>query len=163
MEMLVANISTLGSNPLAWGIAALAAAKTLLSAVLIFRCPIHRGLIEVTEEMSSKARSATFHAPASFLFLVLIGMGLATGGLYMLADTQYGGLAIVAAVVGVFLFMTEPSRLTVINARNAVYASSSEGGEALALARDSMKGAYISRMFIELTITLAVFAALYFF
>lgn len=162
MEMLLSNLANLGHNPVAWAVAALAAAKTLMSLFLLFRCPVHRGMVDVTPEMAHDAAAHRFNPPASFLALVLLGMALAVGGLYMLADSQYGALALGAMVIGTFIFVTEPSRLTVIGNMNAVFAATPKGGEDLDLARDSLKNARRQRMLMELTITLAVFATLYF-
>lgn len=160
MEALLENLAALGHNPLAWAVAALAAVKTLASAFDLFRCPILRGLAEVTPEMAREAAGRRFAPPPGYLALMLSGIALAIGGLYMLADTRFGAVALGAMVIGTFLFMTEPTRLAVVNARSAVFAASPSGGEALSLAREALRHAYRNRLAYEATITLTVIATL---
>ena len=87
---------------------------------------------------------------------------LAIGGLYMLQDSEYGGLALGAIVVGVFIFMTEPMRLQVIGAKTGVFASTLGDGDQTKLARDQLGYAYRERAIYEAVIALAVVGVLYF-
>ena len=87
---------------------ALAGAKAISSIVMIFFCKIRTGEYQPSEAEARDAANSVFAPPKSFLFLLVFGMALAIGGLYMLADARYGGLALGAMVIGVFIFMTEP-------------------------------------------------------
>lgn len=162
MEVLIDNISDLGANPFAWLVAALAGIKATISIIMIFFCKVKSGEYQPTEAQAREAASAVFNPPISFLLLLVFGMALAIGGLYMLADATYGGLALGAMVIGVFMFMTEPARLQVIGAKTAVYASSLGSSEENELARGALGQAYSERATYETVIALAVFGILIF-
>ena len=162
MEMLLDNLSGLGSNPFAWAVAALAGLRALFTIYTSRTCPIKSGEYQVSREEAVEAANTVFNPPRSFLFLVLFGIALAIGGLYMLQDSEYGGLALGAIVVGVFIFMTEPMRLQVIGAKTGVFASTLGDGDQTKLARDQLGYAYRERAIYEAVIALAVVGVLYF-
>ncbi len=80
----------------------------------------------------------------------------------MLQDSQYGGLALGAIVIGVFIFMTEPTRLQVIGAQTGVFASTLGDESQTKLAREQLGHAYRERAIYETVIALAVVGVLYF-
>ncbi|MEM7269819.1 MAG: hypothetical protein AAF401_11265 [Pseudomonadota bacterium] len=162
MEMLLTNLSELGSNPFAWGVAALVVLKAGFTTAQTVFCPLAKGTANISAEASEVAQKTVFNPPLSFLFLVLFGMILAAGGLYMLADLTYGAIALGVIVVGMFLILTEPARLQVVGAQTGVIATAQMDGEAPVLARQSLKGAYVQRNIYELIIAVAVVAALWF-
>ena len=163
METMLANVAALSADPKAWAIAALVVLKAAHSIFLSFRCPVMRGTLNVTEQMISEAKNYKFKPPASYLFMMLGGVALAIIGLYMLNDTQYGPLALIALVVGIFMFMTEPSRLFVNGTKTEVFATTGAEGDANELARDRLRGAHIERAIYEAIIAIAVVGTLYFF
>ena len=162
MEMLLDNLSGLGTNPFAWAVAALAGLRALITIFTARTCPIRSGEYQVSREEAVEAANTVFNPPRSFLFLVLFGIALAIVGLYMLQDSKYGGLALGAIVVGVFIFMTEPMRLQVIGAKTGVFASTLGDGDQTKLARDQLGYAYRERAIYEAVIALAVVGVLYF-
>ena len=91
MEMLLDNLSGLGSNPFAWAVAALAGLRALLTIYTSMTCKIRSGEYRVSRDQAIEAANTVFNPPRSFLFLVSFGIALAIGGLYMLQDSEYGG------------------------------------------------------------------------
>lgn len=162
MEMLLDNLSGLGANPFAWAVAALAGMRALFTIYTSMTCRIKNGEYPVSREEAVEAANTVFEPPRSFLFLVSFGIALAIGGLYMMQDSEFGGLALGAIVIGVFIFMTEPTRLQVIGAQTGVFASTLAGEEQVKLAREQLKYAYRERAIYETVIALAVVGVLYF-
>lgn len=163
METILANVATLSEDPKAWVIAGLVVLKALHSFFLRFRCPVMRGTIEVTETMVADAKAYKFRPPPSFLFIMLGGVALAVIGLYLLNDTQFGPLALIALVVGVFMFITEPTRLFVNASKMEVFATTASQDDANALARDRLRSAHMERALYEAIIAAAVVGMLWFF
>lgn len=162
MEMLLSNLSGLGANPFAWAVAALAGLRALFTIYTSRTCKVRSGEYSVSHEEAVEAANTVFRPPHSFLFLVSFGIALAIGGLFMLQDSTYGGLALGAIVVGVFIFMTEPTRLQVIGAKTGVFASTLGDEEQTDLAREQLGHAYRERAVYEAVIALAVVGVLYF-
>lgn len=156
MEMLLDNLSGLGANPFAWTVAALAGMRALFTIYTSMTCKVKSGEYQVSREEAIEAMNTVFQPPRSSLILVMLGIVLAIGGLYTLQDATYGPIGLGAIVVGVFLFMTEPTRLQVIGAKTAVFASTLADGEQPKLARDQLGYAYRERAIYEATIALAV-------
>lgn len=163
MEMILSNVEALSHDPKAWAVAALVVAKALWSTFMALRCPIMRGSFDVTAELIDQGRNYRIAPPPSFMLIMLGGMALATGGLFMLSDTIYGPLALAAIVVGVFMFMTEPARLFVNGAKMGVFATTGAEGDANFLARDRLREAYRQRAIYEIVIAAVVVAMLVFF
>lgn len=162
METLLGNVAALSSDPKAWVVAALVALKALHSIWLYLRCPVMCGSVEITDQMIEEARAYRFQPRTSYLVIMLAGMGLAIGGLYMLNDATYGPLALVALVVGVFMFITEPARLFVHSAIMGVYATAGGDPEENALARDRLRSAHRERAVYETIVAGVVLAMLFF-
>ena len=163
METLLGNVAALSADPKAWVVAALVVLKALTSIYMSMRCPVMRGVYDVTDELIAQGKAYKIAPPPSYLIIMLGGMALAIGGLYMLNDTQYGPLALGALVVGIFMFLTEPSRLFVNGTKQAVFATTGAEGDANALARDRLKAAHMERAMYETIIAAAVVALLVFF
>ncbi|MGB0411396.1 MAG: hypothetical protein ACPGFA_07395 [Pikeienuella sp.] len=160
MEMLIVSLSTLGDDWRAWVVAGLVTLKAVVSVYFLMRCPVQNGTYQVPRELAVKSAEFKFNAPLSYLGMMLLGIGLAIGGLYLLNDPHWGPLALGVVVIGVFIFMTEPSRLRVNNSRIAVFAASLANEEAVALARDDLRDAQKQRAMFELTIAVALIMAL---
>lgn len=163
MEMIVRGLAELSRDPRAWAVAALVSLKAAHSIYLYLRCPVMRGVAEPTAEVIAAARAYRFRPTPRYLAMMLGGMALAIGGLYMINSAAYGALALGCLVLGVFIFMTEPHRLFVREAIMAVFATESEEGEASALARDRLRGAHRARAATEALIVAGVLAMLFFF
>ncbi|MEL7464636.1 MAG: hypothetical protein AAFN79_11250 [Pseudomonadota bacterium] len=163
METLLANLSALSDDAKAWALAGLVTLKALHSIYLSLRCPVMRGVADVTEEMIAEAKAYKFAPPPSYLMIMIGGVAIAIAGLYMLNDTQYGPLALIALVVGVYMFITEPTRLFVNVGKMEVYSSTGEAGDRNELARDRLGAAHLERAAYETAIAVAVVAVLWFF
>lgn len=159
MEMIVGNVAALSSDWRAWLVAALVTLKALYSAFSYFRCPISAGVSEITPEMTASAKTYQIKPPVSYLLVMLIGIGLAVGGLYMLHDAQYGPLALGAMTIGTFIFITEPSRIFVNSAKQGVFAAVDDP-EASHLARGRLRGAHMERAIYEIAIAASVLGVL---
>lgn len=162
MEMMLTNVAALSSDPKAWVVAAVVAIKALVSIYLSRRCPVMRGEIDVSDEMIEEGKAYKVSPPPSFLIIMLVGIALAVVGLYMLPHPIYGPLALGALVVGMFMFMTEPTRLFVNASKMEVFASTGAPGDANALARDRLRAAHTERAVYEVIIAAAVVSLLYF-
>lgn len=162
MEMIFDNVAALSLDWRAWVVAALVSLKALASIVLYALCPVTNGRAEITAEMTAEAKAFRIQPPLSYLILMLAGIALAVGGLYMMNDSQYGPLALGAMVIGVFLFITEPTRLFVNSAKQGVYAAAGDP-EASVLARDRLRGAHLERALYEIAIAAAVLALMLLF
>ncbi|MEM7544459.1 MAG: hypothetical protein AAF367_02900 [Pseudomonadota bacterium] len=162
MEMIVHSVSTLSSDWRAWIVAALVAAKAMHSLYISLRCPVMRGTATVTDEMIAEGREFKLKPPLSFLLIMLAGIGLAIGGLYMLNSATYGPRALGVMVIGIFIFTTEPMRLVVNAMKMEVFGAVGKAGDAEFLARDQLRSAYRGRAVVELVIAAAVLTMLYF-
>ena len=156
MEMLLDNMSGLGTNPFAWTIAGLAAMRALFTIYTSMTCKVKSGEYQVSRQEAVDAANTVFQPPRASLIIVVLGILLAIGGLYTLQDATYGPIGLGAIVVGVFLFMTEPTRLQVIGAKTAVFASTLADGDQPKLARDQLGYAYRERALYEAVIAIAV-------
>ena len=154
--MLLDSMSGLGSNPFAWTIAVLAALRALFTIYTSLTCKVKSGEYQVSREKAVEAANTVFQPPKSSLFLILLGIILAIGGLYTLQDATYGSFGLGAIVIGVFLFMTEPTRMQVIGAKTAVFASALADDDQTQLARDQLGYAYRERAIYEAVIAIAV-------
>lgn len=160
MEMLIGSLSTLGDDWRAWVVAGLVSLKAVISIYYLIRCPVQNGTFEVPRELAVKSAEFKFNPPLTYLGMMLLGIGLAVGGLYLLNHPHWGPLALGIVVIGVFIFMTEPSRLRVNNSRIAVFAATLSGDDAADLARDDLRDAQKQRAMFELTIAAGLIAAL---
>lgn len=160
MEMLVTSLAELGSDWRAWVLAALVSAKAFVSIWFYLRCPIQCGKFEVPRELAEESSRYQFNPPWSFLLLMSAGVTMATVGLYTLDDPRFGHVALAVLIIGVFLFMTEPSRLRVHSARIGAFAATLKGAEAAAVARDDLRQAQKQRAAFEASIAAGLVMAL---
>ncbi|MGB0507870.1 MAG: hypothetical protein ACPGGK_16915 [Pikeienuella sp.] len=162
METLFNSLSDLGSNPVAWAVVGLVALKALGSIWMVVKCPIQCGTRKIQQEEAKAKAEGQFNPPLSMLWLTLAGIGLAVAGLYMISEPDSGPLALGMLVVGVFIFMTEPSRLRVTASMRGVFAATLEGAEAVSLAREELKAANMQRATIEFAIAAGLIGVLFF-
>ncbi len=162
METVFAGVAGLKHDWRAWVVVALVCLKALQSLYLYFRCPVLCGRRQPSTEEIETARAYRFQAPASFLMLMLLGMALATGGLYLLGSAEHGPLGLGLLVLGVFIFSSEPNRLSVRGAMLEVTATTGASGDANYLARDNLRAAHAQRAAIEVAIAAASLAVLLF-
>ncbi|MEM7522756.1 MAG: hypothetical protein AAF360_03165 [Pseudomonadota bacterium] len=162
MEMILVNVAALSNDWRAWVVAGLISLKAIVSIFFYFRCPVVRGVAEIDETMIATGKSYRLNPPFSFAILMLLGMGLAIAGLYKLYDSSIGPIALGAIVVGVFLFLTEPTRLFVNASKMEVFATTGGSEEANGLARDRLRSAHLERAGFEIATAAAVLAVLYF-
>ncbi|MEO1611009.1 MAG: hypothetical protein AAFU55_01415, partial [Pseudomonadota bacterium] len=73
METLLANLAALSEDPKAWVVAGLVALKALHSIYLSLRCPVMRGVADVTDEMIAEAKAYKFAPPPSYLMIMFGG------------------------------------------------------------------------------------------
>jgi len=161
MEMIVHSVSTLSSDWRAWIVAALVTLKAMHSIYISMRCPVMRGTAIVTDDMIEAGRNSRLQPPITFLLIMLIGIGLAIGGLYMLNNATYGPRALGIMVIGIFMFTTEPMRLFVNATKMEVFGSIGKGEEEEFLTRDQLRSAHRGRALVETVIAIAVLAMLF--
>lgn len=160
MEMLIGSLAELGQDWRAWVVAGLVTLKAITSVYYLMRCPVQHGTYDVPRDLAVKSAEFKFNAPLSYLGMMVLGIAMAVGGLYLLNHPHWGPVALGVVVIGVFIFMTEPSRLRVNNSRINVFAATLSGEEALSLARDDLRDAQKQRAMFEFTIAIALIAAL---
>lgn len=160
MEMLIGSLSALGQDWRAWLVAGLVTLKAITSVYYLMRCPVQNGTYQVPRELAVKSAEFKFNAPLSYLGMMLLGIAMAVGGLYALDSPHWGPIALGVVVIGVFIFMTEPSRLRVNNSRISVFAATLQGEEAADLARGDLRDAHRQRAMFEFTIALTLIMAL---
>jgi hypothetical protein len=162
METLFISLSELGSNPVTWVVVGLVALKALGSIWMVVKCPIQCGTRKIKEAEAISKTEGQFKPPLSMLWITSAGIALAVAGLYLISDPVRAPLALGMLVVGVFIFMTEPSRLRVTSSMRGVFAATLEGAEAVTLAREELKSANIQRAGIEFSIAAGLIAVLFF-
>lgn len=162
MEMILSNVAALSHDWRAWLVTALVALKAMHSIYHYIRCPVLCRRAVPSQREIEAARAYRLKPPRSFLIIMLTGMALAIGGLYAINNEIYGPLGLGALVVGIFMFTTEPNRLSVKSAVMEVYASTGRSGESVAIARDNLRSAHRMRAGIEAALAAAVIAFLYF-
>lgn len=160
MEVFMSGVAALSHDWRAWLVAALVALKAAYSLFIYFRCPVLCHRISPSEAEVAAARAYRFTPPRSYLITMLLGMALAIGGLYALTNETYGPLGLGALVVGIFMFTTEPNRLSVHGAIMEVFASTGRSEESIAIARDNLRIAHRTRALIEVAIAAAVISLL---
>lgn len=160
METVFQGVAQLSGDWRAWLVAGLVALKALHAVWCSFRCPVANGILSPTEAQIAAARARNHAPPPEYLAIMLGGMGLAIGGLYFLHSEIYGPLALGALVIGIFMFSTEPNRLSVRSAMMQVFAADGESQDRLALARERLKIAHRNRALIEAGIAAVVLALL---
>lgn len=160
METVFQGVAQLSGDWRAWLVAGLVALKALYAVWCSFRCPVANGLAAPSDAQIEIARANHYAPPPTYLAIMLGGMGLAIGGLYFLHSETYGPLALGALVIGIFMFSTEPNRLSVRNAMMQVFAATGSSEDRLALARERLKIAHRNRALIEAGIAAVVLALL---
>jgi hypothetical protein len=150
METVLTSFRDLCGNPVAWVIAGVAAAKALYSLVAFYRCPVVNRGVGIAPEVARAAIESRFLRSPRFLFAMLAGLTLAVGGLYALRSPDAGPAALAAIVVGVFILLVEPSRLTISDNTLRVAAARPAGGEAYEFALERLRGAHLERISIEI-------------
>lgn len=161
MEMIFSGVAALSHDWRAWIVAALVALKAMHSVYYYLRCSIVHGRVTPTEDEIAAARAYRFAPPRAFLAIMLGGMALAIGGLYSLDDKTYGPLALGALLIGIFMFSTEPNRLSVRSATMEVFATTDQPGEASVLARARLLSAHRTRALTELGIAAVLLALMF--
>ena len=163
MEMgnVLASFQHLCDNPLAWALVALGAMKMAHSVYLYRFCPeFSPRLLRVDPEEARALAEAAFRHSPRFLVVMLAGMGLAIGGLYLLQDAAWGGLALAAMVIGTFLLVTEPAHLAVFDNRLRVIAARVREVDAREAALDRLRASHFERIGLEAAFTSALAAIL---
>lgn len=118
MNDFIQIIETIGADPRAWLVLGLFALRAVYSIVIYFRCPLcwSAKLVADPEEAQRRINSKSGGSMRFFLLMVT-GIVLAVVGLFMLADGVKPTIALFLMVLGAFLFMTEPIRLRINDAR----------------------------------------------
>jgi hypothetical protein len=150
METVLTSFRDLCDNPVAWLIAGAAAAKAAYSFVVFHRCPVVNRAAGIAPEAARAAVNARHLASPRFLFMMLLGLALSIGGLYALRSPDAGPAALAAIVVGVFILLVEPSRLTIDDNTLRVAAARPDGGEGYEFALERLRGAHLERLVIEI-------------
>lgn len=160
METIFGGVTSLSGDWRAWVVAAIVVMKAIHSVYAYMQCPVLCGRLNPDEKLIAEAKNYQFRPGFRFLAIMTAGMALAIAGLYGISYTEFGALALGAMVIGIFMFLTEPNRLTVNNAKMDVFASTGAPGEAEYVARENLKSAHLTRSKIEVGIAIGVVALL---
>ncbi|MFV0476047.1 MAG: hypothetical protein ACK5MQ_17865 [Pikeienuella sp.] len=166
MESIFQGMSQLGGDWRAWLVTLLVALKATHAVYCYLRCPLAHGDLTPTAEQIEAARARKYTPPARSIAIILAGMAIAVTGLHLLDDGGgYGPLGLGALVIGVFIFSTEPNRLSVMNATREVIAATGGSETRFAFTRNRLMSAQRTRATIEAGIAavlLALMLYLYF-
>ena len=158
MDLVLGNFDRLCEAPAIWAILGLMALRAALSVVWYLKCPV----VGQTERMDPMADRQAVDAPfvhsPRFLATMLIGITLSIGGLYAMQLTDVGPAAMAAIMIGVFLLIVEPSRLSVEENTRRVSASRLDGDDAYSLAHERLRGAHVERIALEVGMVLLMLA-----
>jgi hypothetical protein len=149
MDTVLANFDRLCEMPVVWAILALMAARALLSVLFYFRCPVVRQTDSMDALRDRQALDSPYLHSPRFLTTMLLGIALAVGGLYAMQTPDVGPFAVAAIMLGVFLLIVEPSRLTVEENTRRVSAARLDGPDAYAFAHERLRSAHVERIGIE--------------
>jgi hypothetical protein len=156
MDTVLTSFRDLCDDPIAWAVLAAVSLKALWSLTIYLRCPVCNNLPEIDPETARRLVDAKFRTSPRFLFLMLGGLALSIGGLYALRDPAVGPFALAAILLGVFVLLVEPSKLTIDDNTLRVAAARGRGGETYDLALDRLRGAHVERMAIEFAFAAAL-------
>jgi hypothetical protein len=163
MDSVLTAFRNLCDTPVGWIMLALVSLKTLHSIVSFLRCPLLHGQPYIAPERArALLDNPMFHSPR-FLGFMLSGIALAVGGLYSVQNPEIGHFAIAAIVLGVFVMLVEPSRLSIDENGLRVAALGDAQGETRELALDRLRAAHLERLTMEVlfAIGLGAVVALY--
>jgi hypothetical protein len=149
MQTVLNSFRELADMPVALGILAAVALRAGWSLVIFFACPVMRGADRLDPEVARAYVGKAHVSAPRFLISMLIGLALSIGGLYALRDPALGPLALGAIILGVFILIAEPSRLSVEENTQRVAAARLEGPDAQALAIDRLRASHIERIAME--------------
>lgn len=149
MDSVLHAFRNLCDAPVAWVMLGLVALKAAHSVVYYFRCPMLHGGLDLDPRLAAaRLASPTLHSPR-FLVMMLLGMALSVGGLYTVQHPDLGHYAIAAIVIGVFVMLVEPSKLSIDENGLRVAAAPLHGPDAQEIARDRLRAAHFERVALE--------------
>jgi hypothetical protein len=162
----LANIfEVLGSHPLAKWLAVAFALRAAWTLMVWRRCAALRTTgagAEETVEAIERRRQAPWRHSARFLVVMVGGLTLAVVGLFSLAKAG-APVGLIMLVAGLYLFLTEPIRLQIIDAEDRLASAAQSGDpESTAMARAMLNGNHVNLVLIDvgaaLSLGLAVLA-----
>ncbi|MEM9012253.1 MAG: hypothetical protein AAGE18_13570 [Pseudomonadota bacterium] len=109
-------LERLSTHPVTWACFALLLLRLGLTVGKRAVCPLARGESQkiVNDDLRSQAQAALqkgIRHPVSFLVIMLLGIGMAVGGLFKLARLEDAGIMPFAMfVIGIFIILTQPLR-----------------------------------------------------
>ena len=163
MNSVLTAFQNLCDTPIGWAMLALVSLKAAHSVISFLRCPLLRGEAYIDPEVAqARLDSPVLHSPR-FMVSMLTGLTLAIGGLYTLQNPQIGHFAIAAIVLGVFIMLVEPSRLSIDENNLRVAAIGDAQGAGHEMAVDRLRAAHLERVAMEVlfAIGLGIVVAIY--
>lgn len=154
MDMVLQNFSRLCELPAVWAILGLMVARALFSIYGYFRCPIFNHGASMDAESDRAAVQGLFVRSPRFLMTMIVGLGLAIGGIYSMQEPDIGPFAVAAVLLGVFLLIVEPSRLTVEENTRRVSAARLDGDDAVTFAMERLRASHVERLAMEVGMVL---------
>ena len=138
-------IHAIGSDPRAWVVLALFAARALWSVVSYYRCPT------VCREQARIKREKMGDYTWRFVPAMLIGITLAVLGLFRLSHGAASpGVALFLLILGVYIFTTEPVRRQIFQAERKAADETGGPGENIAMA--DLRETHVKLLLMEFTI-----------
>jgi hypothetical protein len=123
MNMLLEEITMLAADPRAWIAVGLMVLVAGHSIGLLFLCPYSRGRATITDEEVIAAQGQDFFVGSRFGLMMIGGIALTVGGLFMIASGTKPALALIAMVAGLVITQTEPVRLRIREGKSLVKAN----------------------------------------
>ncbi|MEO1491460.1 MAG: hypothetical protein AAFV19_04825 [Pseudomonadota bacterium] len=123
MNMLIEEIQMLANDPKSWVAVALMVLIAGHSVATVLLCPYSHGKAKIDDIEVSQARGQVFTVGARFGLMMVVGIALTVGGLFMIASGTKPALALIAMVSGLVITQTEPVRLRIREGKSSVIAN----------------------------------------
>jgi hypothetical protein len=122
-----------GSEPASWLVIGILGLWAGYSVMRLFICPYCNLRIGITAEQARSSLNKRVRHPLSYLFLMLLAMGIAVAGLFGLSagEEGRGTLSFFLLATGLFLILTLPVRMRIKDAELRVIAAPSPDAQRL--------------------------------
>ncbi len=147
MSAFMNIFNTVGTDPRAWIVLALFAARALWSLVELARCPVVAGRADAA------SMTPTRQMKGRFPVLMILGITLSIVGLFKISlGAPQPALALFLLLLGVYLFITEPVRRQIAVAEQRV--ADAAGGPGEAVAATDLRESHIRLVSMEFAIVI---------
>jgi hypothetical protein len=160
MNSLISTLHEAGTNPYAWTIVGLIAVFVLFSVYKWRTCPYLRRTSEISLDESQRQLDRAFSAGPRFVIVMLAGIAAILAGLTLFSRQIDPLLALLLIAAGVFAVHLEPALLRIQEAALRVVSAQCQGPDAIAVAEERLRYAYIWLVVANVALFFAVIIVL---